>query len=97
MMHDIARHPDATQMLIRVLNHEVRPSQLFTTPRAIRAAARALHAEPRRIVATVKEIVTAASQEVKHARQRRLMPPGMTTFDPENRTSERNQRPVHRR
>jgi hypothetical protein len=42
LMQDVARDPDATQLLIRVLNHEARPSQLLTTPRAARAAARAL-------------------------------------------------------
>jgi 2-polyprenyl-6-methoxyphenol hydroxylase-like FAD-dependent oxidoreductase len=79
LMQDIACGPDATQLFIRVLNHEVRPSQLLTTPRAARAAAHALRAKPSHIVATVKEIFTAASQEARRARQRRVIPPGMTT------------------
>jgi hypothetical protein len=74
LMQDVARDPDATQLLIRVLNHEARPSQLLTTPRAARAAARALRAKPSHIVATVKEIVTAARQDVKRTRQRRVIP-----------------------
>lgn len=62
VMEDIAHHPDATQMLIRVLKHEVRSSQLLTTARAIWAAARALRTEPRHIVATLTEIVAAQAK-----------------------------------
>jgi 2-polyprenyl-6-methoxyphenol hydroxylase-like FAD-dependent oxidoreductase len=79
LMRDIAHDPDATQRLIRVLNHEVRPSQLFTTSRAVRAAARAFRDKPSHIVSTVKEIVTAARDDTRRARQRRAMPPGMTS------------------
>jgi 2-polyprenyl-6-methoxyphenol hydroxylase-like FAD-dependent oxidoreductase len=77
MMRGIAGDPDATQLFIRVLNHEVRPSQLLTTSRAARAAARALHEQPSHIVATVKEIFTAATENTRRSRQRRFMPPGM--------------------
>ena len=38
LLLDIARDPDTTQLLFRVINHEVRPSQLITTSRAARAA-----------------------------------------------------------
>lgn len=62
VMQDIARHPGATQMLIRVLKHEMRSPQLLTTARAILAAARALRTEPRHIVATVTEIVAAQAK-----------------------------------
>ncbi len=79
LMQDIARDPDATQLFIRVFNHEVRPSQLLTTSRAARAAARALRAKPSHIVATLKEIFTAASESTRRARHRRAMPPGMTS------------------
>jgi 2-polyprenyl-6-methoxyphenol hydroxylase-like FAD-dependent oxidoreductase len=78
LLRGVAHDPDATQLLFRVLNHEVRPSQLLTTSRAARAAARALREKPSHIVATVKEIVTAASENTRRARQRRVMPPGMT-------------------
>jgi len=79
LLLDIARDPDTTQLLFRVNNHEVRPSQLITTSRAARAAARALRDKPSHIVTTLKEIVTAASENTRRARQRRIMPPGMTS------------------
>jgi 2-polyprenyl-6-methoxyphenol hydroxylase-like FAD-dependent oxidoreductase len=79
MMRGIAGDPDAIQQFFRVLDHEVSPSQLFTTSRAVRAAARALRDKPSRIGATLKEIVTAARDDTRRARQRRAMPPGMTS------------------
>ena len=71
VLGDIAVDAEATRTLLRVLNHEVRPSQLFTTPRLARAAARALRDRPDRMVATLKEIATAARDQVRRARRRR--------------------------
>lgn len=79
LMRDIARDPDATQLFTRVLNHDVRPSQLLTTSRAARAAARALRDQPSHIIETLKEIFTAAKEDARRARQRRVIPPGMTS------------------
>ncbi|BBZ10789.1 NAD(P)/FAD-dependent oxidoreductase [Mycobacterium branderi] len=73
MLRDIAANPDATQALLGILNHDVRPSQVFTPARLARAAARTFLDEPRRIVATVNEVIGAA----KRGRQRRLRAPGM--------------------
>jgi 2-polyprenyl-6-methoxyphenol hydroxylase-like FAD-dependent oxidoreductase len=89
LLRDIAADPDATQLLFRVLNHEVRPSGLLTTSRSARAAARALRAEPSHAVATLKEIFTAARENTRRARQRRMMPPGMTNeaWHPESRVT----------
>jgi menaquinone-9 beta-reductase len=97
LMQDVARDPDATQLLIRVLNHEARPSQLLTTPRATRAAARALRAKPSHIVETVKEIVTAARQDAKRTRLRRVIAPGTTAFDSEVHTLDPQLPQVHGR
>jgi 2-polyprenyl-6-methoxyphenol hydroxylase-like FAD-dependent oxidoreductase len=77
-LRDIAADPDATRMFLQILNHDVRPSQLFTPARLARAAARVFRHEPGRIVATVKEIVSAGRQNARQGRQRRLRPPGMT-------------------
>jgi flavin-dependent dehydrogenase len=71
VLRDISVDAEATRTLLRVLNHEVRPSQLFTTPRLARAAARALRDRPDRMVATLKEIATAARDQVRRARRRR--------------------------
>jgi menaquinone-9 beta-reductase len=71
VLRDISVDAEATRTLLRVLNHEVRPSHLFTTPRLARAAARALRDRPDRMVATLKEIATAARDQVRRARRRR--------------------------
>jgi menaquinone-9 beta-reductase len=59
---DIAVDAEATRTFLRVLDHEVRPSQRLTTPRLARAAARALRDEPDQMLATLKEIATATGR-----------------------------------
>lgn len=76
-LRDIAADPDATQMFLQILNHDVRPSQLFTPARLARAAARVFRHEPGQMLATVKEIVSAGRQNARQGRLRRLRPPGM--------------------
>jgi menaquinone-9 beta-reductase len=73
LMRGLAVDPKATLMFFGVLNHEVRPSQLFTGPRAARAAARALLDRPDRLIATFKEIVSLGKQNARRARQRRVV------------------------
>jgi 2-polyprenyl-6-methoxyphenol hydroxylase-like FAD-dependent oxidoreductase len=70
LMRDVADDPIATQMFFGVLNHVIRPSQLFTSPRAARAAARALLDRPDRLLPTLKEILRVGRQNVLRARQR---------------------------
>ncbi|OBA76962.1 hypothetical protein A5641_19530 [Mycobacterium sp. 1554424.7] len=72
LMKDIAADPAAKQTLLRVLNHEVRPSHLFTTPLVVRAAARSLRDRPDRLVATLKEIVRAGRRNARRSRQGRI-------------------------
>jgi 2-polyprenyl-6-methoxyphenol hydroxylase-like FAD-dependent oxidoreductase len=76
LMKDVAADPNATQMLLGVLNHEVRPSQLFTTRLVTRAAARALRDRPDRLIATLKEIVSTGKREAHRSRQRRVAASG---------------------
>ncbi|MGH3557997.1 MAG: NAD(P)/FAD-dependent oxidoreductase [Mycobacterium sp.] len=78
LLRDIGADPEATRTLLRVMNQEVRPSQLFTRARLARTAARALRDEPSQIVATVKEIVSAGKRNARQGRQRQLRPPGMS-------------------
>ncbi|MGH3850442.1 MAG: NAD(P)/FAD-dependent oxidoreductase, partial [Pseudonocardiaceae bacterium] len=85
VLRDIAADPDATRTFLRVLNHEVRPSQLLSRARLARAVARTFRDEPGQIVATVKEIVSAGKQIARQGRQRRLRPPGMTDMAWERR------------
>jgi menaquinone-9 beta-reductase len=76
LMRDLADDPKATQMFFGVLNHEIRPSQLFTRPRTARAAARALLDRPDQLIATLKEIVSAGRQNARRARQRPMVVQG---------------------
>jgi menaquinone-9 beta-reductase len=73
LMRDVADDPKATQMFFGVLNHEIRPSQLFTRPRAARAAARALLDRPHRLIPTLKEIASARRVNMRRARQRQMV------------------------
>jgi hypothetical protein len=75
----MADDPEATRMLLRVLNREASPSEFLTTPRLARIAARALRDRPDRTVATIKEIARAARRNARCRRQRREEPPGMTS------------------
>ncbi|OHV05950.1 NAD(P)/FAD-dependent oxidoreductase [Mycobacterium talmoniae] len=70
MLRDIAADAAATQQLLDVLNHDLRPSQLFTTGRVIKAAARALRDRPDLMWATLREIASAVKAEVYRARHR---------------------------
>jgi len=73
LLRDIAVDPEATQMFFRVLNHEIRPSQLFTPPRAARAVARALRDRPGQLVATLKEFLSLGRENTRRARQRGMV------------------------
>jgi len=77
VLRDIAVHREATLALLRVLNHDQRPAQLFTPRRLAASALRALRDRPDQIPATLAEIAAAARDEVRRARRRRLAPPGM--------------------
>jgi 2-polyprenyl-6-methoxyphenol hydroxylase-like FAD-dependent oxidoreductase len=74
LMRDVAADPEATLMFFGLLNHEIRPSQLFTMPRAVRAAVRALLDRPDQLIATLKEFVRAGRQNAQRARQRHAVP-----------------------
>jgi menaquinone-9 beta-reductase len=74
LMREVAADPKATLMFFGVLNHEIPPSQLFTMPRAVRAAARVLLDRPDQLVTTLKEFVTAGKQQAQRARQRHAVP-----------------------
>jgi hypothetical protein len=76
LMRDLAADPEATQRLFGVLNHDIRPSQLFTAPMVARAAVRALRDRPDRLTATLKEIVSAGRENARRSRRRRVGPQG---------------------
>jgi 2-polyprenyl-6-methoxyphenol hydroxylase-like FAD-dependent oxidoreductase len=74
VLRQIAESEAGPQELLRVLNHEIPPSKLFTTARLLRAAASAMRDQPREIPATVREIVGAATAEIHRATRRHRLP-----------------------
>lgn len=69
IMRDIGNDEAATQRLLHVLNHDLRPSELFTTGRLAKAAAHALIDRPDLIRATVREINSALRENIRRARR----------------------------
>jgi menaquinone-9 beta-reductase len=78
VLRDIAADPDATLMLLRVLNHEVEPGRLLTARRLALAAARALRDRPDHLGPTIKEIVVALRDELRRVHWSRSTPPGLS-------------------
>lgn len=75
MLRDIASDPVATQQLLDVLNHDLRPAELFTAGRMIKASAGALRDRPDLMRATLREIASALKSELYRARHRHRQPP----------------------
>lgn len=71
---DIAQDEEATDLLLRVLNHEVRPAQLFTPRRLGRAAVRAIHNRPSQLGAMMKEAAAEMRNESRRFVQRYQSP-----------------------
>jgi 2-polyprenyl-6-methoxyphenol hydroxylase-like FAD-dependent oxidoreductase len=67
---DIASDDEATEGLLRVLNHDMPPSQLFTPRRLGRAAVRAVRAEPGQILAIAGEARMELRNEIHRSRER---------------------------
>jgi 2-polyprenyl-6-methoxyphenol hydroxylase-like FAD-dependent oxidoreductase len=70
-MRDVAADEEAAMGLLQVLNHDIRPSQLFTVRRLGRAAVRAVGDRPGQIPAMVREAASALRSEVRRFRKRR--------------------------
>jgi flavin-dependent dehydrogenase len=76
ILRDIANDGEDTRKFLRMLNHEIGPSRVFTLRRIVRAAGRAIHREPRQIPAMLKEGVREVQKEIHRAAQR---PPASVT------------------
>jgi 2-polyprenyl-6-methoxyphenol hydroxylase-like FAD-dependent oxidoreductase len=68
---DMAADEEAIEQLLRVINHESSPSQLFTPRRLGRAAVRAVRHHPNQIPAMAREVAMELRNEVRRSRQRR--------------------------
>jgi 2-polyprenyl-6-methoxyphenol hydroxylase-like FAD-dependent oxidoreductase len=71
VMRDIGGDDEATANLMRVLNHDVRPTDLFTPRRLSRAAARVARHRPGQIPAMGREVATAIRNVARRSRGRR--------------------------
>jgi menaquinone-9 beta-reductase len=68
IMRDIATDEEATEKLLRVLNHDIRPSQLFTPRRIATAVARAARARPDQIPVLMKEVALELRNQVRRGK-----------------------------
>ncbi|TSD99763.1 FAD-dependent monooxygenase [Skermania sp. ID1734] len=73
LLRSIGEDPAATRLFLKVLNHDVRPAQLFTARRVLAAAAWALVERPDRLAATSREIGAGIRNEIYRARARRRL------------------------
>jgi 2-polyprenyl-6-methoxyphenol hydroxylase-like FAD-dependent oxidoreductase len=67
---EIADDDEATKTFMRVLNHDDRPSQLFTPRRLGRAVLGAVHDQPGQIPAMAKEAASELRSEISRYRRR---------------------------
>lgn len=78
LLRGISVDADATRSFLRVIDHDLLPSQLFTPAVLARATARAIRDKPNHVVATLKEVLVSGRQNIRQARQQRVKPPGMS-------------------
>jgi flavin-dependent dehydrogenase len=76
ILRDIAADEEDTRKFLRMLNHEISPSRLFTLRRIARAAARVADREPGQVPAMLKEGAREMRKEIHRAAQR---PPASVT------------------
>jgi 2-polyprenyl-6-methoxyphenol hydroxylase-like FAD-dependent oxidoreductase len=70
VLRDLSERPGGGQDLLRMLDHEISPSALFTRRRLLAAAGRALADRPREAVATAREIGASVREQVRRDRLR---------------------------
>jgi menaquinone-9 beta-reductase len=70
VLRNVSRHPDGARDLLKVFDHQIPPSALFTTPRLALASVQALLDRPARLGATLREIVAAAREQRRRERVR---------------------------
>jgi len=68
VLRNVSKHPHGAQDLLKVFDHQIPPSQLFTKPRLALASLQALADRPARFGPTLREIVTAAREQRRRER-----------------------------
>ena len=74
VLRNISKQPDGADELFKVFDHQIPPSELFTTRRLLLASLRALVDRPSKIGPTLREVVTSAKEQV---RRERVRPPSV--------------------
>lgn len=72
MLRNLGRQPDGEERFVRMLNHELRPSEVFTARLAVSSLVRASVSNPRRLSRLAGETATIARQDM--ARRRAASP-----------------------
>ncbi|MGI9086068.1 MAG: NAD(P)/FAD-dependent oxidoreductase [Aeromicrobium sp.] len=70
VLRNVSRHPDGARDLLKVFDHQIPPSELFTTRRLALASLQALVDRPGRIGPTLREIVSSAREQRRRERVR---------------------------
>jgi flavin-dependent dehydrogenase len=71
MFLDLSREPDGAEKLLRVLNHDIPPSAVFSNRRGLRTVARAAASEPRALPALLRESAELVVDGLRHQRMLR--------------------------
>ena len=69
LLGEIATESGGPEQLLRVLNRDLLPSQLFTTPRVDRAIGRIVRDRPRKVPALAREVALELRNQVRRSRQ----------------------------
>ena len=67
ILRELAADPVGAEKLLRVLNHDLRPSQLFTPRRVVKAVGRTMRDRPSEVPAVGRELASEARKQVAHA------------------------------
>jgi menaquinone-9 beta-reductase len=70
VLRNVSRLPTGAHDLLRVFDHQIPPSALFTTPRLLRASLQSILDRPGRLGPTVREILAAAREQRRRERAR---------------------------
>lgn len=74
VLRNVSRQPDGPDELFKVFDHQIPPSELFTTRRLLLASLRALVDRPSKIGPTLREVVTSGKEQW---RRERVRPPSV--------------------
>jgi 2-polyprenyl-6-methoxyphenol hydroxylase-like FAD-dependent oxidoreductase len=71
VLRGLSQEPDGPELFLRVLNHDVAPSKIFSNRRGAHALVRAVRTDPRSLPALATETGALIRDEVRHRRLRR--------------------------